>query len=326
MRCTDPRTVGFMADGKTICWSQKHRSKEYATFQLPCGQCIECRLDYARQWAVRCVHEAQMYTKNCFITLTYRPEALTSPKLQYDDFQKFVKKLRKRPYFKPDGTWVSKSEDPEPMGFFVTGEYGEKTKRPHWHAIIFNWEPSDGLYHYTNDNGDRVHTSAQLSKLWGHGNAEYGTVTFKSAGYCARYAAKKLVHGSDEEHDYQPISKKSSKHAIGKKWLEQYWHTDCFAQGRIILPDGNTTGVPRYYEKWLKQNRPSDWLAYVTKTKLEKMESAQARSDQEHSEWKISVTARLAVDPFRTFPKTGNQIRNEIQKEKFKQLQNYLKL
>lgn len=39
--------------------------------KLPCGQCIGCRLERSRQWAMRCVHEASLYEKNCFITLTY---------------------------------------------------------------------------------------------------------------------------------------------------------------------------------------------------------------------------------------------------------------
>jgi len=193
LRCTSPRTVGFHADGKTICWSSKKSSKEYASFQLPCGQCLECRLDYARQWAIRCVHEAQMHPRNTFITLTYDEKCLESPVLIYSDFQKFMKKLRK--------------VQDAPMGVFVTGEYGEKTKRPHWHAIIFNWSPTDGVYQYSNDNGDQCYTSETLSKIWGKGRAEYGSVTFKSAGYVARYAAKKLVHGRDKTHAFEPISK-----------------------------------------------------------------------------------------------------------------------
>ncbi len=96
MRCLSPRTVGFLHDGVTISWSPKYYSKEYATFQLPCSKCIECRLEYARQWAVRCVHEAKMHPENSFITLTYSDEHLTSEKLQYIDFQLFAKRLRKK--------------------------------------------------------------------------------------------------------------------------------------------------------------------------------------------------------------------------------------
>ena len=45
---------------------------------LPCGNCIGCRLERSRQWAVRCMHEASLYEDNCFLTLTYSPEFLPS--------------------------------------------------------------------------------------------------------------------------------------------------------------------------------------------------------------------------------------------------------
>lgn len=211
MRCSYPRTVSFQHDGKTIAWSPKYHSKEYASFQLPCGQCLQCRLEYARQWAVRCVHEAKMHEKNSFITLTYADEHLKSPKLIYSDFQLFMKRLRKG---LPDGSRIS---------YLVTGEYGDEHKRPHWHAIIFNFRPSDLVYKYSNERGDKIFSSCVLEETWGKGITEVGDVTFHSAGYCARYAAKKLIHGKDSEHDYHPISKKSTRQAIGRSFIEKYW-------------------------------------------------------------------------------------------------------
>lgn len=308
MRCTSPRTVGFKHDGKTIAWSQKNYSKEYATFQLPCGKCIECRLDYARQWAIRCVHEASMYPKNAFITLTYNEESLVSEKLVYEDFQKFMKRLRK--------------VQDNPIGLFVTGEYGEHTKRPHWHAIIFNWEPSDGVYHYSNFRGDRVSTSETLTKLWGKGHAEYGTVTMQSAGYCARYAAKKLVHGRDDEHEYKPISKKSSKQAIGKKWLEKF-HDDVFNYGKLVLADGTTSTIPRYYERWLKDHHPDKWLRYVTDVKQAKMLAAQEKTQEELDAYWANVYSRNVRA---SKPLMPNEIRKIIQKKQFEILQANLKI
>lgn len=311
MRCTSPRTVGFKADGKTICWSQRERSKEYATFQLPCGKCLECRLDYARQWAVRCVHESLVHEKNSFITLTYADEHLKNPVLDYRDFQLFMKKLRK----------LTDAE----IGVFVTGEYGERTKRPHWHALIFGWRPADATYFRTTDQGDEVYRSETLDRTWARGNTEFGSVTFESAGYCARYAAKKLVHGKDDEHDFQPISKKSSKHAIGKKFLERHWR-DIFSYGELVLPDGRAIGsIPRYYEKWLRENHPGEYLHYVTRTKLEKIKRASARAEKEKSLWLEINNRRLDAGKL-TFTPSETDRRRLITKRKFEQLQNYLKL
>jgi len=323
MRCLSPRTVGFKADGKTISWSQKQYSKEFATFQLPCGQCLECRLEYARQWAVRCVHEAKVHDKNAFITLTYSDENLKSPKLEYRDFQLFMKKLRK--------------VQNEPIGYFVTGEYGDKTKRPHWHAILFNYDFPDNKALRTNERGDRVYTSETLNKIWSHGMAEIGSVTFESAGYCARYAAKKLCHGKDSDHDYHPISKKSSKHAIGKKYLEKFW-PDIFRYGYIILPDGQQCSIPRYYEKWFENKEKKEMLPngtypidavfarerwrYVTETKQRKIEEASSKSFTQQLEHLEANSSR----GLKGHQRTRNQARRAITESKFKQLQSKLKL
>ena len=153
MRCTSPKTVGFKSDGKTLCWSPKNYSKEFQTFQLPCGKCISCRLEYARQWAQRCVHEASMFENNSFITLTYSEENLISDKLIYKDFQDFMKRLRsKNPHLE--------------IGVFVTGEYGDQRKRPHWHALLFNYRPHDLTLKYTSDRGDEKWLKRERPGHW----------------------------------------------------------------------------------------------------------------------------------------------------------------
>ena len=91
---------------------------------IPCGQCSGCRLDRSADFAVRCVHESRMHNKNCFITLTYDDDHL--PKyddLVYDHFQSFMKNLR--------------HECPPGLKFYMCGEYGDKTQRPHYHALVF---------------------------------------------------------------------------------------------------------------------------------------------------------------------------------------------
>lgn len=302
MRCTSPLTAGFLADGKTITFSKKSASKEYVSFQIPCSKCIQCRLEYGRQWAIRCVHEAQMHTKNMFLTLTYDDEHLKSDKLIYEDFQKFMKRLRK----------LSNT----PIGVFVTGEYGDKKKRPHWHACIFGYEPNDAKYKYSNDRGDKVYESETLKKLWPQGISEYGAITIQSAGYTARYAAKKLIHGNDQDHDFHPISKKSSKNAIGKKWLETYYK-DVFNYGYIVLPDGQRCGIPRYYEKWLKEKHFSEYLIYLKNIKYPQIKKMIENSESQYDE------SRHYNRPLQL---TRNQVKDKIIKSKFKLLQDNLKL
>lgn len=249
-----------------------------------------------------------MHPENCFITLTYSDENLGDARLRYSDFQKFMKKLRKL--------------QNDPVGVFVTGEYGEQTKRPHWHAIIFNWSPKDGVLKYSNGRGDKVYSSETLSKTWGLGIAEYGSVTLESAGYCARYAAKKLVHGHDGKHDFDPISKKSNKNAIGRKWIEKFY-PDVFSYGVLVLPDGNTCSIPRYYEKWLKENQPDAWYRYITEVKPLIQGGASHKVAKMMSEFWDNLRSR---DPHKPNPFTPLQKKHIITKQKFEQLQAYLKL
>ena len=94
---------------------------------LPCGQCIGCRLERSRSWAVRCVHEAYMYDDNCFITLTYDNDNLPLtgdglPTLDRDAVTLFLKRLRFR--------------FPHTIRYFGCGEYGDKLSRPHYHLIL----------------------------------------------------------------------------------------------------------------------------------------------------------------------------------------------
>lgn len=322
VRCLNPFPVGFQSDGKTIAWSYKKCDKQYAQFALPCGKCIECRLEYARQWAIRCVHEAKMHELNAFITLTYNDENLT-PRLNYKDFQDFAKRLRETVHRN------TKKGEPEyekaRISYFVTGEYGEKTKRPHWHAIIFNWCPADLTNPRSNSRGDVSYRSATLDRLWGKGHCEIGTVTFESAGYVARYAAKKLVHGADNEHDFQPISKKSSRRAIGVSWLEKYYK-DAFNHGEIVLQSSSQTikcGIPRYYEKWLKKHKPEEWLCYIERVKAKRMAEMEARANKEKEEQKAEVDRVL--DQGLPFPIDRPTVKKLIIEDKFKRLQENLK-
>ena len=116
-----------------ISFPEPKTNLQYHQVNLPCGQCVGCRLERSRQWAMRCVHESQLYEKNCFITLTYNNDFIPPGNtLVVKHFQDFMKRLRKK---YGDG-----------IRFFHCGEYGEKTGRPHYHAILFNHDFDDKYY------------------------------------------------------------------------------------------------------------------------------------------------------------------------------------
>lgn len=316
MPCTSPRTGSQPPTGGRLQWSKKNYNSTHKTYQVPCGQCLECRLAYARQWAVRCMHETTMHSQNSFITLTYSDEKLVSPKLILKHFQDFMKRLRKGA--------------PE-ISYFVTGEYGDEKKRPHWHAIIFGWTPPDATPLYTSDSGHQVFASKLLDELWTHGKTEFGSVTMESASYVARYAAKKLTHGHDGTHDYEPISKKSTRPAIGRRWLEKNYR-DIFSYGKMIVGEKDIGAIPRYYTKWFEQTHPEEFLRYTETIKAEKISRASARTAEDEKLYWDTYNERrrfqpdgITIKPMST-QLTRNEVRKLITEKKFEELQNYLKL
>ena len=336
MQCYSPRTVGFLSDGKTLCWSPKNYSKEYSTFQLPCGKCIACRLTYAQEVSIRCVHESQMYQNNSFVTLTYSEENLSSEKLVYKDFQDFSKRLRSKVLSEYLDTiypgekektqknlWAqlpkeerNKHNELIKIPILVTGEYGDIGKRPHFHALLFNWRPNDLVHKYCNFRGDKVSSSKILDDLWGKGITELGDVTLQSANYCARYALKKLMHGPDGSHNYQPISKRSSRHAIGASWIKKYY-PDVFNHGHVVLPDGKTAGIPRFYQLWFKKNHPELWLKYITDVKINQTKEASAK---DHDEKIAQLKANFKRSGLKGLQISRNLARKKILEQKSEKL------
>lgn len=180
-----------------IIFGDSGRGRGYVPITVACGQCVGCRLEYSRQWAMRCLHEASIYEDNCFITLTFDDANLPSDgSLSVETFQLFMKRLRKK-------------FEPRTVRFFHCGEYGETYGRPHYHAILFNLDFPDKEF-YKMSGEHRIYTSEILSQLWPFGNSWIGSVTFESAAYVARYIMKK-----------QSISEKSSDEAK-QKYFEKY--------------------------------------------------------------------------------------------------------
>lgn len=258
-----------------------------------------------------------MHNDSIFLTLTYDDQHLESPKLIYAHWQDFLKSLREtrtRYCTSKEETYAVR------IPSMVTGEYGEKNKRPHWHALLFNYAPDDPVKKYTTERGEHVFTSKTLTDLWSKGNVEYGSVTIDSANYVARYAAKKLVHGNDQDHDYHPIHKTSSRYAIGRTWIEKYWK-QTFDNGFIVLPDGQQDQIPRYYTDWLKKHKPEYFIRYVTDIRQKIIDQSVAKARKEELEYLSSV-----MSTHNAFPLPRKHVKLTILNSKFKQLQERLKL
>lgn len=249
-----------------------------------------------------------MHEESSFITLTYSDENIGDNVLRYRDLQLFIKRLRKHIYKETHGQTK--------ISVLSTGEYGDRTKRSHWHCLIFGWEPKDKRLSSENHQGDPLYDSDTLDKIWSHGITKTGRVTIQSAGYCARYALKKLSHGDDSNTRYKPISRRSSKNAIGKKWIEKYYKTDCFNQG-FIVNDGKKFPIPRYFEKWLKKNDPPYWRRYVTEVKPKIIKEAIEREEKITLKEKLINLRRSGLKGLQI---SRNKARNKILEQKTQKL------
>lgn len=214
--------------------------------ELPCGQCIGCRLERSRQWAVRMMHEAQLHEENCFITLTYDSEHLPSDgNLRLDHFQDFMKRLRAR---------IS----PIKVRFFHCGEYGDNFGRPHYHAILFGFDFPDRKM-YSESHGVRLYSSELLADLWPCGFSSVGNVTFESCAYVARYVVKKVTgHLADSHYmrlldsgELVPVipeyTTMSRRPGIASRWFQKFGN-EVFPTDEVIAR-GFSSKPPRFYDK-----------------------------------------------------------------------------
>lgn len=194
--------------------------------KVGCGKCKLCRQARSRQWIVRLKSELSESISAHFITLTYDEDTVpkTSNNLQTldkKDFQKFMKRMRKY-----HATINKKSV----LKYYAVGEYGSKTQRPHYHAILFNADPDS------------------INKIWGKGHTHYGEVTAQSIAYVTGYTdklrlSKILRHETDDrENEFNLISQGIGKSLVNEK-IQHYIN---FSKLDTIKLDGDNYTIPRY--------------------------------------------------------------------------------
>lgn len=262
---------------------------EWNSIEIPCGQCIGCRLEYSKQWAIRCVLEAKLYKYNYFITLTYSPEHIpTVPHIDKEtgeyidmaslkkrDIQLFLKRLRK--HFADKYQHVG-------IRFYLCGEYGENTERPHYHAIIFNLPLNDLKPYFINHEHQQIYTSETIDKLWGLGITSVGEVTYQSAAYVARYILKKQKGKNENELSRLPeFTQMSRNPGIGTEYFNLK-KDEILKYDEIILPvrGGKVTSImpPKWFDILTEREDP-DKLKVIKEQRLARaQESREIKSSQ----------------------------------------------
>lgn len=221
---------------------------------VPCGSCVGCRMDRAKQWKVRVVHEMQDYPEEQvhFVTLTYREDSLPRldgvPYLKKSDFQEFMNRLR----------------NPLPgvhkfFRYFACGEYGTAetgTHRPHFHIILFG--VLDDLVPFA---PKRAH-SATVEKAWPYGLSEVSPVNSNVVAYVAGYVEKKQKDPNFDSYPVKPFLIMSTKPALGSSYLLKIKNP--LKDRKVYGQFGscNSSGIPRAYLKKLENEA---WFAEFKK-------------------------------------------------------------
>lgn len=280
--------------------------------EIPCGKCIGCRIEYSRQWANRMMLELEYHDSAYFVTLTYNQghvpsalfadehtgEAHESLTLCKRDVQLFFKRLRKA---FPD----------DKIRFYLAGEYGSNTFRPHYHAIIFGLHLDDLEVFSKSKQGFSYYSSQKLQRCWSlvpkgetysadvHniGFCLVSQVTWETCAYVSRYVTKKLTGPEASYYDYfnltPPFTLMSRKPGIGRQWYDD--HPNCFDFEYINLHTdngGRKFRPPKYYQKLYEVDEPE----LSGKLKETRRLMAEAQKQLKLSKTDLSYLDMLAVE------------------------------
>lgn len=181
--------------------------------------------------SLRLFFESQYWATSYFCTFTYSDEYLPIssisglPTLRQKDFQNFMKRLRKRINCK--------------CKVFYCGEYGGRTNRPHYHAILF---------------GVPEETLQMLDNIWKNGFVTTSPLTFARCRYCAKYMLKNEVFDYDFcfNHGIEPqFICSSNRPGLGYQYILDNHMT--LLRNFYIRYKGIKFAMPRYFYKKLKE-------------------------------------------------------------------------
>lgn len=123
-------------DDLCSCYVTDYRNnKTYPIYlAVPCGHCEICRHAKVTSLVQRCKLETMMYNcKPIFLTLTYDDLHKKECGVCLRDVQLFFKRLRIN---------LCRKGYREKIRYVLVSEYGKRTSRPHYHAILWNLHAS----------------------------------------------------------------------------------------------------------------------------------------------------------------------------------------
>lgn len=280
----------------------KNDGSQYESFTLPCGHCVGCRKDQAKEWSNRLLMESLYHDGKCFfVTLTYSDsyahfvdyvnprtgqyfgkETKHQATLNKRDIQLFMKRLRD--YFKD-----------QKIRFYCAGEYGGHTFRPHYHLILFGLEvdAKEFIPMGKSETGDQYFYWPRMSELWEYGFHSIEPANEYTFKYVANYVTKKLgVHPNkwyEDQGIVAPFSLMSRKPGIGAQYLID--HPEIMDDDKIVI--GTARGKyefapPRYFKKGYKEVFPDRYdkhVAVVTKASEDRVDAIEKKTGLDYTEY-----------------------------------------
>ena len=242
--------------------AQKKGVTEYG-----CGVCPECLRKKANYWALKCF--AQAKTMNgMMVTLTYDqfvrdghgniigerlPEDMSVHKR---DAQLFIKRLRK---------YIDTRGHGEKIKYLLSAEYGKRTHRPHYHAIIFGYQFADIVPYKKSKRGNMIFRSHTLEKIWKNGICTVDSININ--GSVARYCTKYAMKDAGAEDTFMLFSR-----GIGDEELLRDFN------GKSYYVDGKEHAIPRLiWLKWCEQRFSPQLRGATHKYVRDDVENAKAR-------------------------------------------------
>lgn len=232
MLCTSQASEIRNANYLDMCDSPLYVTPKAAlrSIPVPCGKCPPCKKRRVDSWVFRLQQEEKVSQSAHFVTLTYDTNHVPISDngfmtLDKTDVQKFFKRLRK-------AMWVNKDPLHDKVKYYIAGEYGTNTKRPHYHAIIFNCP--DAEYY---------------AKAWTAGQIHIGQVTQDSVAYTMKYIDKWTDNRKHARDDRKPEFALMSK-GLGENYLSdavKKYHQSDISKLYLTRDGGHRIAMPKYY-------------------------------------------------------------------------------
>lgn len=240
----------------------------YIIDDVPCGHCPNCLANRRDDWCTRLKEEVKAAVTAWAVTLTYDDAHLVVPKgkklpvLCKEHPQKWIRALRD--YYGHE----------YPIRYFIVGEYGSKSLRPHYHAMVFNLP-----WNYYQQ------ASEMSLKFWPHCQEEgihVDVVDEATIRYCSKYCLKRYDYDEDELPYMRPLMSKG----IGAAYLSPdrvQFHRESLRS--YLVQDGFKVNMPRYYKNKLFDDDMKERIAEVRQGLMLLKEKRNTEKDLQVQGW-----------------------------------------